>query len=129
MKHRDYMRELLKMSDEAIMEALGAKEFHRDLAQKYVDGAEFISLTTGGRVLNPKFTGFRDSYLEKPKTIKITFEVPKPLSVTDYISASLVSQTYYTYLGGKAIINFHSNEDREAFFSTLLKAVEEAMQQ
>jgi hypothetical protein len=35
---RDYMRELLKMSDEAVMQVFGTIVFHRDLAERYVSG-------------------------------------------------------------------------------------------
>lgn len=128
MKHKDYMRELLKMSDEAIMRVLSSKVFHRDLAQKYIDGAEFVDHYYRP-IGSPYFVESRGFYIEKPKTIKITFEVSRPLSVSgpcapNYISAA----NAYAYISGKAI-NFRSTEDCNAFSENLLKAVEEAMQQ
>jgi len=105
------------------MEVLCAPEFQRDLAQKYVDGAEFMD--DEFRPLgNPYFTGPRDFYIEKPKTITVTFEIPRPLSISEYLSAL----TYYACVGNK-VINFSSNADREAFPESLLKAIEEAMRE
>jgi hypothetical protein len=123
MKHRDYMRELLKMSDEAIMQALGTKEFHRDLAQKHVDGAEFLD-ADGRTVGDLYFCNPRDFYIEKPKTITVTFEMPKPTSVSD----GFEDNYFYFYIERK-LINFSSEEAYDTFSASFLKAIKEAMQE
>ena len=115
------MRELLKMSDEAIMRVLSSKEFHRDLAQKYVDGAKFMDADCN-QYGGPYFVGPREDYNEMPKTIKITFEVSRPASVSDEVAYSY----FFFYINGKSI-NFSSEQAYDAFSASLLKAIEEAM--
>lgn len=108
MNHREYIRELLKMSDEAIKKALCSNLFHRDLAEKYVNGTEF-------NIAYPHFIKNRHKYIEKPQTITITVEIPRPNS-----------GDYPLDIGNKRL-RFSSPYERQRFSVVLLAAIEEAM--
>ncbi len=73
---RNYMRELLKMSDEAIMKTLGTSTFHRDLAEKWVCGVDFA--WTDGVIMDaPYFRSDRSCYTEITPKIKVEFDCGK----------------------------------------------------
>lgn len=73
---REYMRELLKMSDEAIMKTLRTSAFHRDLAEKWVCGVDF-AWNDGTIIQKPDFSHDRSRYIEITPKIKVEFECGK----------------------------------------------------
>lgn len=81
MNHREVMRKLLEnFSDEEIMHIYGAKEFQRDLAEKFVRGVDF--LFCGEKIEKLTFTSPREHYTEIQPKIKIgDVEVNAPYRV------------------------------------------------
>ncbi len=123
---RDYMRELLKMSDDAIMKTLGTSAFHRDLAEKWVNGVDF-AWTDGVIMDTPYFRSDRSCYTEIPPKIKVEFECEKP-------KIELGSMYYNTNQESIVIIGsisdeahefsvyFESHEEQEKVFKQLISA-------
>lgn len=81
MNHREAMKKLLdNFSDEEIMSLLHAVVFQRDLAQKYVNGSDF--LYNGSKHENLSFIRQKDLYTEIQAKIKIgDVEVNAPYRV------------------------------------------------
>lgn len=123
---RDYMRELLKMSDEAVMQALGSNKFNRDIAEDWVNGTNYTNLN--GKLLEqPTFGSGPDSYIKITPKIKVEFECEKPVTT--------ISKTSYSYNGnilsidgsvdGKDCVlylDFNSQEEQEKVFKQLIEA-------
>jgi len=120
------MREMLKMSDEAIMKTLGTSVFHRDLAEKWVCGVDF-AWTDGVIILKPDFGSGRSYYTEITPKIKVEFECEKP-------KIELGSMYYNTNQENIVIIGsisdeahefsvyFESHEEQEKVFKKLIEA-------
>lgn len=123
---RDYMRELLKMSDEAVMQALGINKFNRDIAEDWVNGTNY-TYQNGGRLLEPSFDLDGEAYIKITPKIKVEFECEKPSSHVNrytYDHSSL-----YIYLSGsengktcELVLCFKSQEEQEKVFKQLIKA-------
>jgi hypothetical protein len=123
---RDYMRELLKMSDEAIMRALGTSAFHRDLAEKWICGVDF-AWTDGVVIQTPCFSSGRSHYIEVIPKIKVEFECEK-LKVE--LESMYLSQTRdsISIVGTISCemheldVEFSSHEEQEKVFKKLIEA-------
>jgi len=123
---REYMRELLKMSDEAIMKSLGTSVFHRDLAEKWVCGVDFA--WKDGLILHaPNFGSDRTSYIEITPKIKVEFECEKPK--IDIESMHLSQQREGISIVGtisgemhELNLEFSSHEEQESVFKKLISA-------
>lgn len=108
MNHREYMKELLKMSNEAIKRALGSKRFHRDLAEKYVNGKEF-TLFCGIKIDTPFFINKRYDYIEIKNTIRIgDYDVPEP-----YRQPVHYGNVYYTFMGDMVSVTTRTWEESQ----------------
>jgi hypothetical protein len=81
MNHRDVMKKLLEnFTDTEIMAIQGATYFHRDLATRYCEGAEFAD-RHGNIYPAPLFRVNRDMYVEVWPKIKIgKTEINAPFS-------------------------------------------------
>lgn len=123
---RDYMRELLKMSDFAIMKTLRTSAFHRDLAEKWVCGIDF-SYPDGTIADEPAFSIGRDSYIELIPRIKVEFECEKPKIDIEsmYLSQQREGISIVGTISGEMHelnLEFSSHEEQENVFKKLISA-------
>jgi hypothetical protein len=94
MNHRKVMKKLLEnFSDEEIKHLYRGDNFHRDFAEKFVAGVDFLWL--GEKVEHPKFTRRRKSYTEIHPKIKIgDVEVNAPYRVKPEYATTYWVVTY-----------------------------------
>jgi hypothetical protein len=123
---REYMRELLKMSDEAIMKTLRTSAFHRDLAEKWVCGVDF-AWNDGTIIQKPDFSHDRSRYIEITPKIKVEFECEKPKVE---LESTYLSQIRWgiSVVGSinseihELNLEFRSREEQEKVFKKLIEA-------
>ena len=108
---RNYMRELLKMSDAAIMKTLGASEFHRDLAEKWVCGVNF-AYPDGAIADEPAFNVDRSTYTEVIPKIRVEFECGKDV----HFFMSYTSSPSHHH---EVTLRFKSQSEQEEVFNKL----------
>lgn len=108
---RDYMRELLKMSDEAIMRSLGTSAFHRDLAEKWICGVDY-AWTDGVVIQAPCFSSGRSNYIEVIPKIKVEFECEKDV----HFFMSYTSSPHHHH---EVTLRFKSQSEQEEVFNKL----------
>lgn len=123
---RDYMRELLKMSDDAIKRALVIDVFHRELAEKWVCGVDF-AWKDGVILHDPLFCSDRTSYIELIPKIKVEFECEKPKIDIDsmYLSQQREGISIVGTISGEIHefnLEFSSHEEQENVFKKLIEA-------
>lgn len=124
---REYMRELLKMSDVAIMKTLGTSTFHRDLAEKWACGVDF-AWTDGVIMDTPNFRSDRSCYTEITPKIKVGFECEKP-RVNEATSSYSVRAAKKLFISGtkdglmhEATLIFPTHEEQEKVLKQLISA-------
>lgn len=123
---REYMRELLKMSDEAIMKTLRVSIFQRDLAEKWVCGVDF-AYPDGTIADEPAFSLERSSYIEITPKIKVEFECEKPKIDIEsmYLSQQREGISIVGTISGEMHelnLEFSSHEEQENVFKKLISA-------
>lgn len=123
---REYMRELLKMSDEAIMKTLRTSAFHRDLAEKWVCGVDF-AWNDGTIIQKPDFSHDRSRYIEITPKIKVEFECEKPKVELEsmYLIQTRDSISIVGTISGEMHeldAEFGSHEEQEKVFKKLIEA-------
>jgi ribulose 1,5-bisphosphate carboxylase large subunit-like protein len=111
---RDYMRELLKMSDDAVMKTLGTSAFHRDLAEKWVNGVDFAG-TDGVIMDTPYFRSDRSCYTEITPKIKVEFECGKDV----HFFMSYTSPHHRHRHRHAVTLRFKSQSEQEEVFNKL----------
>lgn len=124
---RDYMRELLKMSDAAIMKTLRVSTFQRDLAEKWACGVDFTYLD-GTIADEPAFSLDRSLYIEVIPKIKVEFDCKKP-KVNEATSSYSVCAAKKLFISGtknglmhEATLIFSTHEEQEKVLKQLIEA-------
>jgi hypothetical protein len=111
---RDYMRELLKMSDEAIMKTLRVSTFQRDLAEKWACGVDF-TYPDGTIADEPAFSLDRSLYIEVIPKIKVEFECEKDV----HFFMSYTSSPHHHH---EVTLRFKCQSEQEEVFNKLKSA-------